>query len=543
MMGKYSVSSLLIVLFLITTSLLLKTTLSQQTRPPHVVLIVVDDWGWDDVSFHGSDQIPTPNIDQLAHSGVILNNYYVQPICTPTRAALMTGRHPIHLGLQHDVIYGAQPYGLRLNETTMAQYLQQLGYTTHMVGKWHLGFFTKEHTPTYRGFESHFGYYCGHEDYYDRLSGEWSVGKYWGYDLRRNGVLDYSTYGQYSTDLYTFEALNVIGTYANSSKPLFLYLAHQGVHAGNSIYPLQAPATYTKRFPNIQSEKRKLLAGMIAAVDDSIGLIVQALNASGMYNNSVIIVTTDNGGPTHGYDGNAASNWPLRGCKHTLWEGGVHGNGFIHSPLLSKPGRVSSEMMHVSDWLPTIYHVAGGNIKDLPGNLDGFNLWDTLSQGIPSPRTEILHNIDPISNTAALRVGGYKIVIGEDAGGHYDGWYKPDEIYEEKFRSKRNASMKSKLTIDCGPKPVNASENCKPAEKPCLFDIERDPCEYVNLADKYPDVLQMLLSKLQSYNSTAVPPMHPGLDPAANPAIHNGAWVPWVNSTSMEDIRKYGRYF
>uniref|UniRef100_A0ABM0N0W7 Arylsulfatase B-like n=1 Tax=Saccoglossus kowalevskii TaxID=10224 RepID=A0ABM0N0W7_SACKO len=320
--------------------------------------------GWDDVSFHGSDQIPTPNIDELAYSGVLLHNYYVQPICTPTRAALMTGRHPIHLGLQHDVIYGAQPYGLRLNETTMAQHLKGLGLhnTYGGQGKWHLGFFTEEHTPTHRGFET-------------------TLGKYWGYDMRRNGVLDYSTYGQYATDLFTMESLNIIANYANSTQPLFLYLAHLGVHAGNNIYPLQAPETYTKRFPHIQSEKRKLLAGMVAAVDDSIGYVMQALKANNMYNNSVIIVTTDNGGPVNGYDGNDASNWPLRGCKHTLWEGGVRGNGFIHSPLLQAPGRVSTELMHVCDWLPTLYHVAGGDIKNLT-NLDGYNMWDTLSRQV-----------------------------------------------------------------------------------------------------------------------------------------------------------------
>ncbi|XP_070560404.1 arylsulfatase B-like [Ptychodera flava] len=512
----------------------------QEKQPPHIILIVVDDWGWDDVSLHGSDQIPTPNIDALAHQGVILHNYYVQPICTPTRGALMTGRHPIHLGLQHDVIYGAQPYGLRLNETIMPQYFHNLGYTTHMIGKWHLGFFTEDHTPTHRGFETHFGYYCGHEDYYDRLAGE---GKYWGYDMRRNGVLDYSTYNQYATDLFTMEALKTIGTYANSTKPLFLYLAHLGVHAGNDIYPLQAPDSYTSRFPNIKSEKRKLLAGMVAAVDDSIGYVVQALQANGMYNNSIVVVTTDNGGPTNGYDGNDASNWPLRGCKHTLWEGGVRGTGFVHSPLLSAPGRVTTEMMHVCDWLPTLYHAAGGDIKDLPGNLDGFNLWDTLSSGVPSPRTEILHNIDPVSKTAALRVGSYKIVIGEDAGGHYDGWYKPDEITDENQSFKRgNSSLKSPLKIDCGPKPENASTNCKPAEKPCLYDISKDPCEFTNLADKLPDVLEKLLSILDAYNATSVEPMNPALDPAADPAKHNGAWVPWVNPASAEDVKKYGRY-
>ncbi|XP_077994401.1 arylsulfatase I-like [Glandiceps talaboti] len=514
------------------------TSTNKQTQPPHVILIVIDDWGWDDVSFHGSDQIPTPNIDQLAHSGVILNNYYVQPLCSPTRAALMTGRYPIHLGLQHEVIWSSQAAGLRLNETIMPQYLQRLGYTTHMVGKWHLGFFTEEHTPTRRGFESHFGFYTGHQDFYDRLAEE---GKLWGYDLRRNGKLDYNTYGQYGTEMYTREVLNIINNHTNSTKPLFLYFAQVALHTANRYYPLQVPTTYTDRFPNIHTQRRKLLAGMIAAVDDSIGYLVQALKVNGMYNNSIIIVTTDNGGPVYPYDLNSASNWPLRGCKETLWEGGVRGNGFVHSPLLDKPGRVTSEMMHVSDWLPTIYHAAGGDVGDLPSVIDGFDQWDTLSRGTPSPRTEILLNIDPMSNTSALRVGNYKIVIGECVQGQFDGWYKPDGFKQDNHIESRK--KKSSLIVNCGPKPENASENCKPAEKPCLFDVKRDPCEYVNLADKYPDILHILLSRLQEYNSTAVPPMFPEFNPAAYPYKHNGAWTPWVNTSSEEDIRKYGKYF
>ncbi|CAN7943622.1 unnamed protein product, partial [Ixodes hexagonus] len=122
--------------------------------------------GWDDVSFHGSSQIPTPNLDALAADGITLHNYYVQPMCTPSRAALMTGLYPIRTGMQHWVIRSPEPWGLPLELKLMPEHLKDLGYSTHLVGKWHLGYFKKEYTPTYRGFDSFYGYYNGYIDYY-----------------------------------------------------------------------------------------------------------------------------------------------------------------------------------------------------------------------------------------------------------------------------------------------------------------------------------------------------------------------------------------
>ncbi|XP_077994252.1 arylsulfatase J-like [Glandiceps talaboti] len=502
------------------------TRSSLQKPRPHIILIVADDLGWNDISFHGSDQIPTPNIDQLAHGGVILNNYYVQPICTPTRAALMTGRHPIHLGLQHGVINGAQPSGLPLNQTIFPQYLKTLGYNSHMIGKWHLGYFAWPYTPTYRGFESHFGYYNGKEDYYDHMTLE---NQLMGYDLRDGVNVTYSVDGQYTTEVFTSKAEQLIKQH-NKDKPLFLYLAHLAVHSANPSNPLEAPDKYVNRFPHIQDKNRKMFAAMVSALDDSVGNITKTLKETGMYDNSVIIFTSDNGGPAAGFDYNHASNWPLRGLKDTLWEGGMRAAGFVHSPLLARSGIVLEDLVHVCDWLPTVYTVAGGNVTDLPANLDGYNVWETLSKGVPSPRTEILHNIDPISQIAALRVGNYKIILGESYKGEWDGWYKPEQVTQDQDTSLSVSQVSDfrRSVVHCGVKPSNASTNCQPAKTPCLFNIKNDPCEYNNVADKYPEILKDLLLRLDQYNMTAVPPWFPPNDPQANPNLHGGVWSPWI---------------
>ncbi|KAK6181015.1 hypothetical protein SNE40_008962 [Patella caerulea] len=531
--------------------------LVQSAQKPNIILIVADDLGYDDVSFHGSNQIPTPNIDSLANKGILLNNYYVQPICTPTRSALMTGRHPIHTGMQHSVIVGDQPYGLPLTETIMPQYFNKLGYSSHIVGKWHLGFFAKEYTPLYRGFKSHLGYWLGAEDYFDHTA-EANTNQY-GLDFRANMSVLSSENGTYSTELFTNEAVKLI-TNQNVSEPLFLYLPFQAVHSGNlDEHPLQAPQEYIDRFPNIQNMNRRTFAGMVSALDDGVGAVVEALSTKGMLNNSIIVFTTDNGGPSNGFDGNAASNFPLRGLKATLWEGGVRGDGLIYSPLLQNSQYVSEHMMHVCDWLPTLYRAAGGDPTTMK-NLDGYDMWDVLTNNQQnSPRKEILHNIDPTSKQAAIRVGDYKLLSGE-VGVTYADWYPPYQVDEDSYnlhvdnykgqhtyknigQSTYKNSGHSKdvvemsisenklkaVAVNCGPKPANASTNCRPLTSPCLYHIPSDPCEYNNIADSNKDIVIQLLQRLQELSYTMVPPGNKPEDPRGDPKYHNGIWQPWIN--------------
>ncbi|XP_066269871.1 arylsulfatase B-like isoform X7 [Branchiostoma lanceolatum] len=525
-----------LLLLLITAVLYDGSSSSKATQPPHIILIVADDLGWNDVSFHGSDQIPTPNLDSLAYSGVILGNYYVSPICTPTRSAIMTGRHPIHTGLQHGVISGATPFGLPLNETILPQYLKPLGYATHIVGKWHLGHHAWEFTPTYRGFDSYYGYLTGKDNYYDHTDDESNSKEevrilgYKGLDLRNGTEPVWTENGTYSTELFATEAERIIASH-DTSKPLFLYLPHQAVHSGNPDNPLQAPQKYIDKFPHIQHPGRRTFAAMVSALDDAVGNVTKALSARGMLENSVIIFTTDNGGPAAGFDMNYASNWPLRGVKNTLWEGGVHGTGFVHSPLIKQPKRTTHELLHVCDLLPTIYTLAGGDSTELK-NLDGTNVWETISRGVESPRVEVLHNIDPKRKTAALRYSDYKIILGEAYKGAWDGWYPPEGVTTNRSKETNHVPRWSgPLKIKCGEKPANASTNCKPRDNPCVFNIKEDPCEFNNIADWNQPLLTFLMGRLEAYSATAVPIRNQPTDPRGNPKYHGGVWSPWINLT------------
>ena len=481
--------------------------LSECKQPPNILFILADDYGFNDIGYHGSE-IKTPVMDKLAKEGVTLENYYVQPICTPTRSTLLSGRYQIHTGLQHRNIWPAQPNCIPLEDTTVAQKLKESGYKTHAVGKWHCGFYIKECTPTYRGFDSFFGYLTGAEDYYSHVAGAGFPTIpfcFWrGYDLRRNESVSTKEKGEYSTYIFTREAQKIVEQHDKES-PLFLYLAFQAVHS-----PLQVPAKYLEPYQHIKDKSRRIYAGMVSAMDEAIGNLTETLKERGLWNNTILVFSTDNGGQV--YQG--GNNWPLRGWKGSLWEGGIRGVGFVNSPLLEKPGRVSHEMIHVSDWFPTLVGLAGG---DLNGTrpLDGYNVWETINTGDTSPRTEILHNIDPVNTTwdlfgtykwcpqAAIRVGDWKLLTGCPGDPR---WIPPPR-----------SDCENEATLDY--------EDTK--KKLFLFNIANDPEERHELSAQYPEKVMELLARLEVYNSTAVPVRYPAPDPLSNPSLHGEVWSPW----------------
>lgn len=210
----------------------------------------------------------------------------------------------------------------------------------------------------YRGFDSHWGLWTGHQDYFDHTAAESGT---WGYDMRRNMTIDFDAKGKYITDLINKESVRIIKDH-DKSQPMFLYVAHAAVHSGNPEDPLRASDETIEKFEHIQNYSRRKFAAMMSKVDDSIGDLVKALHQRDMLQNTIIVFSTDNGGPAEGFNLNAASNWPLRGVKNTLWEGGVRGAGFIWTAALKdKARRVSNQYLQVADWLPTLYAAAGGN--------------------------------------------------------------------------------------------------------------------------------------------------------------------------------------
>ncbi|XP_043482500.1 arylsulfatase B [Leptopilina heterotoma] len=512
---------------------------------PHIIFILADDLGWNDVGFHGSGQILTPNIDALAYTGLMLHNYYVTPICTPSRSALMTGKYPIHTGMQHSVLKAAEPRGLPLNEKLLPQYLKQLGYSTHIVGKWHLGHYKKEYTPLYRGFDSHLGFWTGHHDYFDHTAVE---EEQWGFDMRRGLDPAWDLHGKYSTRVFGSEAVKIIKNHT-TSQPLFLYIAHAATHSANPYNPLPAPMeTLSKNLACDTVSQRCNFAAMAQEMDTTIGLVIKALYEKNMLNNSIIVFSTDNGGPAAGFNLNHASNWPLRGVKNTLFEGGVRGTGILWSPLLTRTGRVTKQLMHISDWLPTFLAAAAAAAASNTTtnfNIDGINLWDALKNDQESPRKSILHNIDDIYGNAAITMGNFKLLKGSTYNGTYDGHYGPDGRkirYNEQLILKhptsnylRNIgmilsakgilSLREKATLKQCPDKNNNLPPCNPIKKLCLVNISEDYCEQNDLSTTHPEVLKELTEELEKYRASALPPGNLPLDKKADPNLWDHTWT------------------
>ena len=250
---------------------------------PHIVVVLADDMGWADVGYHGSE-IQTPNLDQLAMSGVRLEGFYAQPLCTPTRASLMTGRYPFRYGLQVGVIGPRADYGLPTEERLLPEALQEAGYRTAIVGKWNLGHARPEYLPTRRGFDHQYGILGPAADYWTHESAP-PGGRRAGLDWRRD---DRPIREQgYATELIAREAVRLIEEHP-VSRPLFLYVAFTAPH-----FPLQAPEAFVERYGHIEDPRRRIYAAMVTAMDEAVGQIWDALEDRGCQINNEHSIETD----------------------------------------------------------------------------------------------------------------------------------------------------------------------------------------------------------------------------------------------------------
>jgi arylsulfatase A-like enzyme len=342
----------------------------------------------------------------------------------------------------------------------LPQALREAGYTTCLVGKWHLGSFDKAYWPTARGFDHHYGHLFGAIDYFKHTRDTLPDWYRDGVALKEEG---------YTTHLLAREAVRIIREQPEE-KPLFLCVAFNAVHA-----PHQVPEKYKAPYTTL-AEPRRTYAGMVAALDEAIGQIIAALDTSGRRTNTLVVFTSDNGGLR---PGSVSDNGPLRAGKGTLYEGGVRVCAFANWPGRIAPG-VIRESLHIADWYPTLLKLGGASLEQkLP--LDGRDIWPTLTASAPSPHSEILLNATPVNG--AIRVGDWKLVVN---GSLID-----------------DGTILKETTLDASSKSATAAPR-RPAVE--LFNLRKDPGEQRNLAVREPEKAVELQTRYDALARQAVAP-------------------------------------
>jgi arylsulfatase A-like enzyme len=342
---------------------------------PNIVYIVADDLGWKDVGFNGSQDIKTPNIDKLAATGARLEQFYAQTMCTPTRAALLTGRYPCRYGLQTIVIPSVSTYGLATDEWLLPQALKEAGYQTPIIGKWHLGHGDKKYWPKQRGFDYQYGPLIGELDYFTH---------------EEHGVLDWYRDNKslkekgYTTTLLGNDAVKYVNE-RDPAKPFFLYLTFNAPHT-----PYQAPKEYIDRYKSIEEPPRRTYAAMVTCMDDQIGRVVDALEKKKLRDNTLIVFQSDNGGTRNAmFTGVMADvskikipcdTGPYREGKGTLYEGGTRVCALANWPGHIPAGLTVNEMIHVVDLYPTLAKLAGASTAKCKP-LNGLDVWGHHQRG------------------------------------------------------------------------------------------------------------------------------------------------------------------
>ncbi|MEM7079198.1 MAG: sulfatase-like hydrolase/transferase [Pseudomonadota bacterium] len=435
---------------------------ASQDRPmPNIVLILADDLGIGDVGVYGGEVIATPNIDALAARGVQFEAGYVtHPVCSPSRAGLLTGRYQQRFGWEFNPAGRDRTSGMSRSETTLADDLRARGYATALVGKWHLGYERGYH-PLDRGFDEFFGILAGGSLFIDPAEpGVESL------SVRRSGrdaqfgvyrSRDLIEVEEYLTDRFTTEALDVIAR--QDKRPFFLYLSHTTPHT-----PLQATAPYLQDYQHLPDPAQRIYAAMVASLDASVGAVVDALRSAGQFDNTLIVFASDNG--CAGYIGGACSNRPFAGFKRYHNEGGIRIPLILHWPQQLPAGVRYPHAVSTLDLRATFAAAAGfaGAV-----DLDGVDLLPHLQGFERRPPHDYLYwRSGP---TQAVRDDRWKLL-----------------------RYPRSRFTRADLRADGRLQPPEGGWPMQPQNGylTVLYDLLEDPGEQHNLAERYPQVVARL---------------------------------------------------
>lgn len=469
---------------------------ASDNRPPHIFFILVDDLGYADVGFNreaANPEIVSPSLDELVASGIHLTRHYVHPMCTPTRTSVQSGRLPVHVNtLLGDPCHDNT--GIPRNMTGLAEHLQRAGYSTHFAGKWDAGMATPKHTPNGRGYDTSLHYFSHKNDFWSQVNmqtccqNDKSIIDFWRTD---RGASDANGTG-YSEFLFQRELVGIVEKH-DPQQPMLLFYAPHVAHC-----PLQVPKEYFDKFsfmendedkcrvqtvkgihsidpkhPDLPYKCRQIYHAMVMVMDEVVGNVTNALKSKGMWDNTLVIMSSDNGGPINMME-NAASNWPLRGGKYSKFEGGIRVAAFVSGGYIPVRLRGTSNdgMVHIADWYATLCGLAGVDPTDhlaassgLPP-IDSLDVWPFLVGATSaSPR-------DTVPVTAGCLVqGDWKLIVEQSLP---DFWQGP--VYPNSSSSDRS------------------SDHCADG---CLFNVVEDRTEQTNLFAKQPARVATMKAELK----------------------------------------------
>ena len=375
---------------------------------PNFIIILTDDQGYGDLSCMGNTDFKTPHMDRLAASGARFTNWYSNsPVCSPSRASLLTGLYPSKAGVRSILKGHRTATGLPSGAVTLASALKKEGYHTAMFGKWHLGC-TEESRPDRHGFDEWFGFLAGCIDYYSHIY-------YWGgdsergltHDLWENGN-EISRNGSYFTEMVTERSVDYVREAAGKESPFFMYVAYNAPH-----YPMHAPQKYLDRFEGLPWDRR-IMAAMVSAVDDGVGEILAELERQNILENTCIFFMSDNGpsrevrnwqdGGRDPYYGGSTGG--LKGHKFSLFEGGIRVPAIMSWPSVIPSGQVIAQVGVAMDIFPTFLKAAGGDVAQLQP--DGSDILPMVAGGQPTPHEAVFWEME---EQTAVRMGKWKLVL------------------------------------------------------------------------------------------------------------------------------------